>query len=60
MDIEGSEILLLKDMIKRKTINLINILYVEFHNFNKNSEKEINLIKNFIKKNTNVKFRPWF
>jgi FkbM family methyltransferase len=60
MDIEGSEILLLKDMIKRKTINLINILYVEFHNFNKNSEKEINLIKNFIEKNTNVKLRPWF
>lgn len=60
MDIEGSEILLLKDMIKRKTINLINILYVEFHNFNKNSEKEINYIKNFIKKNTNVKLRPWF
>ena len=60
MDIEGSEILLLKDMIKRKTINLINILYVEFHNFNKNSEKEINYIKNFIKKNTNIKLRPWF
>jgi FkbM family methyltransferase len=60
MDIEGSEIFLLKDMIKRKTINLINILYVEFHNFNKNSEKEINYIKNYIKKNTTVKLRPWF
>lgn len=50
MDIDGSEILLLKDMIKRKTINLINILYVEFHNLKKNSEKEINYIKNLIKK----------
>lgn len=60
MDIEGSEILLLKDMIKRKTINLINILYVEFHSFDKNSDKQINYVKNYIKKNTLVKLRPWF
>jgi FkbM family methyltransferase len=60
MDIEGSEIPLLKDMIKRKTINLINILYVEFHSFNKNSHKEINYIKNYIKNKTTVKLRPWF
>ena len=60
MDIEGSEILLLKDMIKRKTINLINILYVEFHSFNKNSDKQINYVKNYIKKNTLIKLRPWF
>jgi len=60
MDIEGSEIPLLKDMIKRKTINLINILYVEFHSFNNNSHRKINYIKNYIKKKTTVKLRPWF
>jgi FkbM family methyltransferase len=65
MDIEGSEVDLLESLIKNNTINLISVLYVEFHSqymdapmcqITKRREKKI--IK-YIKINTDTELRLW-
>lgn len=65
MDIEGSELDLIKSLIKNNTVNIIDVLYVEFHsNYVKNSKFEKfktreNKIISYIKNKTNITLRLW-
>ena len=65
MDIEGSEVDLLESLIKNNTINLISVLYVEFHSQYMNApmcqitkRREQKIIK-YIKSNTDIELRLW-
>ena len=65
MDIEGSELDLIESLIKNHTINLINVLYVEFHSnyvkkskFKKFKSRE-NKIISYIKNKTDMTLRLW-
>ena len=65
MDIEDSELDLIQSLIKNHTINLINVLYVEFHSnyvkkskFKKLKSRE-NKIISYIKNKTDVTLRLW-
>lgn len=65
MDIEGAEVGLLEGLIREKTINLINVLYVEFHSQYQAEEmsastkrREENILKD-LSKETSVSVRIW-
>ena len=65
MDIEGAEVELLEALLEKNTVNLISILYVEFHSQYQSMEhslstrkREENII-NRITNATNVKIRIW-
>ena len=65
MDIEGAEVDLLEHLINKNTINLIDILYVEFHSEYLSEEyakqikvREETILKK-IRNNTKVKLRIW-
>ena len=65
MDIEGAEVALLEALLEKNTINLISVLYVEFHSQYQSMEhslstrKRENNIINRITNDTNVKIRIW-
>jgi FkbM family methyltransferase len=65
MDIEGAEVSLLEALLEKNTINLISVLYVEFHSqyqsreHSSSTRKRENDIINRISKDTNVKIRIW-
>ncbi len=65
MDIEGAEVDLLEKMIADGSIDLINVLYVEFHaEYQKPSDAELTLLRekrivSSIRQNTQVKLRIW-
>lgn len=65
MDIEGAEVSLLEALLEKNTINLISVLYVEFHSqyqsmeHSSSTRKRENDIINRINKDTNVKIRIW-
>ena len=65
MDIEGAEVDLLEALLKNKTINLINTLYVEFHSQYQTKDlslstrrREEKILKDLLHK-TNVNIRIW-
>jgi FkbM family methyltransferase len=65
MDIEGAEVDLLEALLKNKTINLINILYLEFHSQYQTKDlslstrrREKKILKDLSHK-TNVNIRIW-
>lgn len=64
MDIEGAEYEVLNDLIEKKILNQIDIMYVEFHssymkeNLKKIYEKKEKIIKKVFSK-TNCKLRIW-
>lgn len=65
MDIEGSEVDLLEALLEKNTINLISVLYVEFHSQYQSMEHSLLTKKreediiNRITNDTNVKIRIW-
>lgn len=65
MDIEGAEIDLLENLISSGKINLIDILYVEFHSqyqlpsHSKVTSAREEQIVNHLKKQSSIKFRMW-
>jgi FkbM family methyltransferase len=65
MDIEGAEVDLLEALLEKNTINLISVLYVEFHSQYQSMEHSLLTKKreediiNRITNNTNVKIRIW-
>jgi FkbM family methyltransferase len=65
MDIEGAEVSLLEALLEKNTINLISVLYVEFHSqyqsmeHSSSTRKRENDIINRINQDTNVKIRIW-